>query len=156
MGHLLTVPSAPNWRSINTGKWESCRSKEQRRLRRCSANVKLLHVSVLMAQRRFFFLSLTGWWDRNQGENNQFLVLSLSAYYFKAHCLTTWWKGCFFFAECAQYIDGWIPHKFVIDQASVVQRVNLCLAFGCSAPASDKDQKPNISLLTAPKGPWEL
>lgn len=96
MGHLLTVPSAPNWRSINTGKWESCRSKEQRRLRRCSANVKLLHVSVLMAQRRFFFLSLTGWWDRNQGENNQFLVLSLSAYYFKAHCLTTWWKGCFF------------------------------------------------------------
>lgn len=32
---------------------------------------------------------------------------------------------------------------FPIDQASALQRVNLCLALGCSALASDKDHKQN-------------
>lgn len=50
MGHLLTVPSAPNWLSINTGKQESRQSKEQPGLRYSSANVKSLHVAVLEAE----------------------------------------------------------------------------------------------------------
>lgn len=53
--------------------------------------------------------------------------------------------------------DGEKPHNFLIDQVSVLQDVNLCLAFGCSTLASDADQKQfNISLLTCPEGPWEL
>lgn len=61
------------------------------------------------------------------------------------------WKGFFFF-----FFDGWILHSFVIDQVSAVQRVNLCLAFGCSALGANKDQKPDIGQLTAPEGPLEL
>lgn len=149
MGHLLTVPSAPNWHSINTGKWESCQSKEQCRLGCCSVNVKSLRASVPMAQ--FRFLSLTGKTETdgetelskpNIKENTQFLVLSLWGYYFKAHCLiaiywrlkpTQLWHQSGLCAAEGQFVFGlWLQHP------------------------GDKDQKPNISRLAAPEGPWEL
>lgn len=136
MGHPLTVPSAPNWRSINTGKWESRQSKERCGLR-CSSRCECKAVACVRAHGSAQIFSPGGW------------AMSLSAYYFSVYCLTTLWKGFsfFFFLESCT--------AFVIDQVSVVQRVNLCLAFGCSALGANKDQKPDIGQLTAPEGPWE-
>lgn len=163
MGHLLTVPSAPNCCSINTGKWERCQTKEQCRLGYCSVNVKSLRASVPMAQLRFLSLTGKAETDDETELSNQTFKKKRKKEIFSVESLKLLFQSSLpqelrksFFSSRMCVIYGWLKPTPLWHRSGLWAAEGQ-FVFGLWLQRSgDEDQKPNISWQTAPEGPWEL